>query len=161
MAERYPDFTPIILLTGFLGSGKTTLLKQILADPAFGDTAVIINEFGEVGLDHHLIEHVADDVVLLPSGCLCCAMKGELAATLRDLQSRRARGAIPAFRRIIVESSGLGRSLSGHFDHQGRPDAAASFPPGNGADHHRCGERRPDPRPPYGIHPVRPRSPTR
>jgi G3E family GTPase len=107
MAERYPDFTPIILLTGFLGSGKTTLLKQILADPAFGDTAVIINEFGEVGLDHHLIEHVADDVVLLPSGCLCCAMKGELAATLRDLQSRRARGAIPAFRRIIVESSGL------------------------------------------------------
>jgi G3E family GTPase len=107
MAERYPDFTPVILLTGFLGSGKTTLLKQILADPAFGDTAVIINEFGEVGLDHHLIEHVADDVVLLPSGCLCCAMKGELAATLRDLQSRRARGAIAAFRRIIVESSGL------------------------------------------------------
>jgi G3E family GTPase len=105
--ERFPDFTPIILLTGFLGSGKTTLLKQILADPGFGDSAVIINEFGEVGLDHHLIEHVADDVVVLPSGCLCCAMKGELAATLRDLQSRRGRGAIPAFRRVIVESSGL------------------------------------------------------
>jgi G3E family GTPase len=107
MAELYPDFTPITLLTGFLGSGKTTLLKRILADPAFGDTAVIINEFGEVGLDHYLIEQVAEDVVLLPSGCLCCVLKGELAAALRDLQSRRARGLIPAFRRVIVESSGL------------------------------------------------------
>jgi G3E family GTPase len=107
MAEPYPDFTPITLLTGFLGSGKTTLLRGILADPAFGDTAVIINEFGEVGLDHHLIEHVADDVVLLPSGCLCCAMKGELAVALRDLQSRRARRLIPPFRRVVVESSGL------------------------------------------------------
>jgi G3E family GTPase len=107
MADLYPDFTPVVLLTGFLGSGKTTLLKRILADPGFGDTAVIINEFGEVGLDHHLIEHVADDVVLLPSGCLCCAMKGELAAALRDLLSRRARGLVPAFRRVVVESSGL------------------------------------------------------
>jgi G3E family GTPase len=107
MADLYPDFTPVVLLTGFLGSGKTTLLKRILADPAFGDTAVIINEFGEVGLDHHLIEHVAEDVVLLPSGCLCCAMKGELAAALRDLLSRRARGLVPAFRRVVVESSGL------------------------------------------------------
>ena len=107
MAEPYPDFTPVVLLTGFLGSGKTTLLKRILADPAFSDTAVIINEFGEVGLDHQLVEHVADDVVLLPSGCLCCAMKGELAAALRDLLSRRARGLIPAFRRVVVESSGL------------------------------------------------------
>jgi G3E family GTPase len=107
MADIHPDFTPVVLLTGFLGSGKTTLLKRILADPAFGDTAVIINEFGEVGLDHHLIEHVAEDVVLLPSGCLCCAMKGELAAALRDLLSRRARGLVPAFRRVVVESSGL------------------------------------------------------
>jgi G3E family GTPase len=107
MAERWPDFTPVTLLTGFLGSGKTTLLKRMLADPAFGDTAVIINEFGEVGLDHHLIEHVADDVVLLPSGCLCCAMKGELASALRGLQSRRARGLVPPFRRVVVESSGL------------------------------------------------------
>ena len=107
MAEFYPDFTPVVLLTGFLGSGKTSLLKRILADPEFGDTAVIINEFGEVGLDHDLIEHVAEDVVLLPSGCLCCAMKGELAAALRDLQSRRARALVPAFRRVVVESSGL------------------------------------------------------
>src|SRR5260370_40897682 len=84
MAEPWPDFTPVALLTGFLGSGKTTLLKRMLADPALSDTAVIINEFGEVGLDHHLIEHVADDVVLLPSGCLCCAMKGELARACRD-----------------------------------------------------------------------------
>jgi G3E family GTPase len=107
MADPAPDFTPVVLLTGFLGSGKTTLLKRILADPALSDTAVIINEFGEVGLDHHLVEHVAEDVVLLPSGCLCCAMKGELAAALRDLLSRRARGLVPAFRRVVVESSGL------------------------------------------------------
>jgi G3E family GTPase len=107
MAEPWPDFTPLVLLTGFLGSGKTTLLKRILAEPAFADTAVIINEFGEVGLDHLLIEHVADDVVLLPSGCLCCAIKGELAVALRDLHSRRARGLVPGFRRVVVESSGL------------------------------------------------------
>jgi len=107
MTELYPDFTPVTLLTGFLGSGKTTLLKSLLADPALGDTAVIINEFGEVGLDHHLIEHVTDDVVLLPSGCLCCALQGELSTALRDLQSRRARGLIPPFRRLVVESSGL------------------------------------------------------
>ncbi len=107
MAEAIPDFTPLILVTGFLGSGKTTLLRRILADPAFADTAVIINEFGEIGLDHDLVAAVADDVVLLPSGCLCCALKGELAASLRDLHARRSSGQVPPFRRVVVETTGL------------------------------------------------------
>ncbi|MDR3495125.1 MAG: GTP-binding protein [Ancalomicrobiaceae bacterium] len=107
MSDAVPDFTPVSLLTGFLGSGKTTLLQRVLADPAFADTAVVINEFGEIGLDHLLVESVTDDVVVLPSGCLCCALQGELATTLRDLQSRRTRGRVQPFRRVIVESTGL------------------------------------------------------
>jgi G3E family GTPase len=107
MSEAIPDFTPVTLLTGFLGSGKTTLLRRLLADPALSDTAVIINEFGEVGIDHQLVERVDDEVALLSSGCLCCMIKGELAATIRDLHSRRARGLIPPFRRLAIESSGL------------------------------------------------------
>ena len=101
------EFTPVNLITGFLGSGKTTLLQRLLADPALSDTAVLINEFGEVGLDHHLLERIDDTVVLLPSGCLCCTIRGELSAAIKDLHSRRERGVVPAFRRLVVESSGL------------------------------------------------------
>jgi G3E family GTPase len=107
MPEPPPDFTPVTLLTGFLGSGKTTLLRRLLADPALADTAVLINEFGEVGLDHHLLERIDGQTVLLQSGCLCCTIRGELAEALRDLLSRRARGAIPPFRRVVIESTGL------------------------------------------------------
>ncbi len=70
------DFTPVNLLTGFLGSGKTTLLKRILQSPAMADTAVLINEFGEVGLDHELLERIDENMVLLQSGCLCCTIRG-------------------------------------------------------------------------------------
>src|SRR6188768_1428530 len=101
------DFIPVNLLTGFLGSGKTTLLKRLLADPALADTAVLINEFGEVGLDHHLLEHIDETMVLLQSGCLCCTIRGELSAAIKDLYSKRERGVVPAFRRLVVESSGL------------------------------------------------------
>jgi G3E family GTPase len=107
VAEGIPGFTPVNLLTGFLGSGKTTLLRRLLADPALAGTAVLINEFGEVGLDHHLIERVDETVVLLRSGCLCCTIRGELARAIRDLHSRRERGQVPAFGRLVVESSGL------------------------------------------------------
>lgn len=100
-------FTPVNLLTGCLGSGKTTLLQRLLADPALADTAVLINEFGEVGLDHHLLERIDDTMVLLQSGCLCCTIRGELSDALRDLHVRRAQGAIPPFRRVVVESTGL------------------------------------------------------
>ena len=107
MADRWPDFTPVHLLTGFLGSGKTTLLQRLLADPALGDTAVLINEFGEVGLDHHLLGRIDETMVLLQSGCLCCTIRGELSLAIRELLSKRERGLVPAFRRLVVESSGL------------------------------------------------------
>ncbi|MBV9566348.1 MAG: GTP-binding protein [Bradyrhizobium sp.] len=107
MTEAPPAFTPVTLLTGFLGSGKTTLLRRLLADPALADTAVIINEFGEVALDHLLVERLDEDTVLLGSGCVCCTVRGELAATMRDLHSRRERGDVPMFRRLVIESTGL------------------------------------------------------
>lgn len=100
-------FLPINLLTGFLGSGKTTLLKRILADPAFADTAVLINEFGEIGLDHDLVESVEGEMVLLRSGCVCCTVRDDLATALKELYSRRERGLLPPFRRVIIESTGL------------------------------------------------------
>ena len=106
MAE-IPDFTPVNLLTGFLGSGKTTLLARLLADPALADTAVLINEFGEVGLDHELIERIDETMVLMQSGCLCCTIRGELSAAIKTLHSKRARGLVPPFRRLVVESTGL------------------------------------------------------
>jgi len=107
MAEAFPDFTPVNLLTGFLGSGKTTLLQRLLADPQLSDCAVLINEFGEVGLDHHLLERIDETMVLLQSGCVCCTIRGELSDAIKDLHERRARGAIPPFRRLVIESTGL------------------------------------------------------
>ncbi|MGA1802162.1 CobW family GTP-binding protein [Rhizobium sp. HT1-10] len=107
MAEAYPAFTPVNLLTGFLGSGKTTLLRRLLTDPAMANTAVLINEFGEIGLDHHLLERIDETMVLLQSGCLCCTVRGELAEALRDLHARRERGEVPAFDRVVIESTGL------------------------------------------------------
>jgi G3E family GTPase len=99
--------TPVTVLTGFLGSGKTTLLQRTLASPGMADTAVIINEAGEMGLDHLLVEAVDEQVFELPSGCLCCVRRLDIATTLRRLIERRGRGEIPAFRRIVIETSGL------------------------------------------------------
>jgi G3E family GTPase len=96
---------PIAVLTGFLGSGKTTFLRRVLASRGMAETAVVINEFGEVGLDHLLVEASPDEVVQLPSGCLCCAMRQDLVRTLYRLLARRAEG-LP-FRRIVIETSGL------------------------------------------------------
>jgi G3E family GTPase len=102
-----PAFTPVTLVTGFLGSGKTTLLQRLLAEPALSDTAVLINEFGEIGLDHHLLERIDETMVVLQSGCLCCTIRGELAAAIKDLHSKRERGLVPPFRRLVIESTGL------------------------------------------------------
>jgi G3E family GTPase len=99
--------TPVALLTGFLGSGKTTLLSHLLAHPGMGETAVIVNELGEVAIDHHLLRRVDERTVLLKSGCVCCSLRGDLADELRDLLGRRERGEIPAFRRVVVETTGL------------------------------------------------------
>ena len=109
--QEVPDFTPVNLISGFLGSGKTTLLKRMLASPALADTAVLINEFGEVGLDHELIGRVDENTVLLQSGCLCCTIRGELADAIKSLHSRRARGEIPVYRRLMIESTGLADPL--------------------------------------------------
>lgn len=98
---------PIHVLTGFLGSGKTTLLRAALASETFGDTAVLVNEFGAVGIDHLLLDSVAPDTVLLKSGCICCTIRGELSDAIRDLLTRRARGEVPGFRRIVLETTGL------------------------------------------------------
>lgn len=98
---------PVNVLTGFLGSGKTTLLRHILADPGFAGCAVLINEFGEVGLDHHLLQVVDEDVVLMQSGCICCTIRGDLGRAIRGLYDRREAGTIPAFGRLIVETTGL------------------------------------------------------
>jgi G3E family GTPase len=98
---------PLHLLSGFLGSGKTTLLRRMLDTPALGDSAVLVNELGEIGLDHHLLRHIDGETVLLRSGCICCTVRDDLGAALKDLLSRRARGEIPAFERVIVESTGL------------------------------------------------------
>ena len=98
---------PLTLLTGFLGSGKTTILAHLLRQPGFGDTAVIINEFGDVGLDHELIETSDEDLVTLKTGCLCCKMRGDLVTTLDDLLARRAQGTVTPFSRVLIESSGL------------------------------------------------------
>jgi G3E family GTPase len=98
---------PVTLITGFLGSGKTTQLNTVLSNPAFAGTLVIVNEFGDVGLDHLLVDRAKDQVLLLDSGCLCCASSGNLRDTLIDLFVRRNAGTIPPFDRIIVETSGL------------------------------------------------------
>lgn len=107
MSEPTRQRLPLELVTGFLGSGKTTLINAVLRDPAFAGAMVIVNEFGEVGLDHLLISSAQDQVVLLDSGCLCCAVSGTLRDTLIDLFSRRGSGGVPPFDRLIVETSGL------------------------------------------------------
>ena len=98
---------PTTVLTGFLGSGKTTLLRRALVSPALFDTAVIINEIGEIAIDHHLVDFVEGSVLELPGGCLCCTVREDLARTLRSLLERRAAGEIRRFRRIAIETTGL------------------------------------------------------
>lgn len=130
MAE-IPDFTTVNLLTGFLGSGKTTLLRRMLDDPALADTAVLINEFGEAGLDHHLVERIDDNMVLLQSGCICCTVRGELVDALRDLHSRREKGLIPGFSRVVIESTGLADPFPTLSTIKADPVLRHHFRPGN------------------------------
>ena len=98
---------PVTVLTGFLGSGKTTLLNHVLKQPEMDATAVIVNEFGEIGLDHLLVESATEDVVLMNSGCLCCTVRGDIANTLTDLFVKRVKGRVPYFTRVVIETTGL------------------------------------------------------
>ncbi len=111
---------PVSVLTGFLGAGKTTLLNRLLKDPALADTAVIINEYGEVAIDHLLVEQASDGIIQLSDGCLCCTVRGELVDTLADLVDRLQTGRIARLSRVLVETTGLAdpapvlQSIMGH-----------------------------------------------
>ncbi len=111
---------PVSVLTGFLGAGKTTLLNRLLKDPALADTAVIINEYGEVAIDHLLVEQASDGIIQLSDGCLCCTVRGELVDTLADLVDRLQTGRIARLSRVVVETTGLAdpapvlQSIMGH-----------------------------------------------
>jgi G3E family GTPase len=105
--SRAAEALPIAVLTGFLGSGKTTFLQRALRAAALADSAVIINEIGEIGLDHYLVETINGPVLELPGGCLCCALREDIAATLRGLLARRGAGDGPRFRRVVIETTGL------------------------------------------------------
>lgn len=98
---------PVAVLTGFLGSGKTTLLRRLLTDPTMSKTAVLINEFGEIGLDHLFVRSVVEGAVVLQNGCVCCTLRTDLQQGLRDLIDGRADSAFPEFERIVIETTGL------------------------------------------------------
>jgi dihydroorotase len=106
-ANEPSPLIPVTLLTGFLGSGKTTVLNHVLKQPEMAATAVIVNEFGEIGLDHLLVEQSSEDVVLLNSGCLCCTVRNDIVDTLTNLFVDRVKGKIPFFTRVAIETTGL------------------------------------------------------
>ncbi len=99
--------TPVTLLTGFLGSGKTTLLNRILREPGIEETAVLINEFGAVSIDHLLVREASENLMVMSNGCICCSVAGDMVQALRDLYFKRANGEVPNFRRVIIETTGL------------------------------------------------------
>jgi G3E family GTPase len=99
--------TPVTLLTGYLGSGKTTLLNRLLADPAMEQTAVLINEFGAVSIDHLLVREASENIMVLSNGCLCCSVAGDMVQALRELYFKRANGEVPPFSRVMIETTGL------------------------------------------------------
>ncbi|WP_321831314.1 GTP-binding protein [Thalassovita sp.] len=117
---------PVTLLTGFLGAGKTTLLNHLLHDPAAGRIAVVVNEFGDAGLDHDLIEETAEDVVLMAAGCICCSIRGDLSKTLMSLLKRRNTGDL-AFDRVVIETTGLADPGPVHHTLLIDKELAASF----------------------------------
>ncbi|MDP6172782.1 MAG: GTP-binding protein, partial [Rhodospirillales bacterium] len=97
----------VTVITGFLGSGKTTLLNRLLDHPDMSKAAVIVNEFGEIGIDYDLVTKSDESIIQLENGCLCCTVKGDLIDTFRDLHIRRAAGNLPKFDRVVIETTGI------------------------------------------------------
>ncbi len=107
MPEQLEEPLPVTVLTGFLGSGKTTLLRELIAAPQSGQLAVIVNELGEIALDHHLVREIDESTLVLDGGCLCCSVRDDLVAGLRELATKRGTGEVPAFSRVVIETTGL------------------------------------------------------
>ena len=101
------SITPVTLLTGFLGSGKTTLLNRLLKHPSMQETAVLINEFGAVSIDHLLVREASENIMVMSNGCICCSVAGDMVQALRDLYFKRANNEIPNFKRVVIETTGL------------------------------------------------------
>ncbi|MFC3074902.1 CobW family GTP-binding protein [Shinella pollutisoli] len=118
---------PVSVVTGFLGAGKTTLLNRLLKEPSLSDTAVIVNEFGEVGIDHLLVERSGDGIIELSDGCLCCTVRGELVDTLADLMDRLQTGRIRSLKRVVIETTGLADPAPVLQAIMGNPVIAQSF----------------------------------
>ena len=137
--RRMAETTPVTVLTGFLGAGKTTLLNHLLRQPALARTAVLVNEFGEIGLDHLLVEKLDDNTVLLNAGCLCCTVRGDLVRVLRDMLPRARRDEIA---RIVIETTGLADPVPILATLMTRPGRRRGLPPGRDRDRRRCGPRR-------------------
>jgi G3E family GTPase len=127
----YEDFLPVNLLTGFLGSGKTTLLKRLLESPHLANTAVLINEFGEIGLDHLLLETVDEETVVLQSGCICCTIRTDLKNAIAGLYDKSRRGLVPSFDRMVIETTGLADPAPIVFTLRGDPMIRHHFRLGN------------------------------
>src|SRR4029079_3849048 len=102
-----PSGVPVALITGFLGSGKTTLLRSLVNQPGMANSALIINEFGEVGLDHVLVDSSFDNILMLDNGCVCCSIRGDLVDTIGDLFAKEAAGEIPALQPTLLQTTGL------------------------------------------------------
>lgn len=127
----YESLVPVNLLTGFLGSGKTTLLRDLLKSPQLANTAVLINEFGEIGLDHLLLERIDEEIVVLQSGCVCCTIRSDLKDAMAGLYDKSRRGLIPEFDRIVIETTGLADPAPIVFTLRGDPMIRHHFRLGN------------------------------
>jgi G3E family GTPase len=125
--SKLPEKVPVTILTGFLGAGKSTLLNRILKDPDMRDAAVIINEFGDVGIDHLLVESSGDSIIELSDGCLCCTVRGELVDTLAMLMDSMQTGRIRPLKRVVIETTGLADPAPVMQAIMGNPVIATNF----------------------------------